>query len=203
VFAANGLGMVMAQKDELGPAREVFQKARESNTTNDDICTNLAHIHLIQDRLTEAEHAYQANLKALIKSNRSIEVGAVNNLCEAMAFAQFKHGRHEDSLRSLLRGIHQEPNMANNGLRNWYNIAVVRLALATSIMSNKKTQKTATSVLNATSELLLAQNLFKFLANQHSTEAFEKDAAKNEFKCSVSFFFFAHFYPLFVFRLRL
>jgi len=183
VFAANGLGIVLAQKEEYGPAREVFQKARETNSLNDDICNNLAHVHLFQDRLTEAEHAYQANLKALARSNRHIEVGAISNLCDCMAFAQFKHGRHEDALRSLLRGIHQEPNIPNDGFKSWYNIAVVRLTLAHSIMSNKKTQKTATSVLNATSELLNAQNLFRILATKNLSELHK--AKEMEMHCQV------------------
>ena len=183
VFSANGLGMVFAVKEEYDCAREVFQQARESNMLNDDISTNLAHIHSLQKRYAEAEHAYQANLKSISKNCRQFETGALNTLCESLAFAQFKHNCHDDSLRSLLRGIHQEPN--SNCLRTWYNIAVVRLALATSIMS-KKGQKSAMNVMDATNELRLAQNLFNFLANQSQGKAMPyvgKNASKHEKKC--------------------
>lgn len=171
VFAANGLGIVFSQKGEFAPAREVFQKARESNTMNDDINTNLAHVHLLQNRLTEAEHAYQANLKAMTRSSRRIESGHISSLCESVAYAQFKHGRHEDSLRSLLRSMHQEPHVST--LRTLYNIAVVRYALATAIM--QKAGKTVKTILNATSELELAQKLFEYLSRQQVSLHFNKE----------------------------
>jgi len=161
VFSANGLGMVCAEKRENEVAREVFSRARELNmNVSEDICTNLAHVHLIQGRMAEAEHLYQANIKAVTKTGR-IEDGLISSLCECMAFAQYSHGRHEDSLKSLLRALHQEPTGC--GLRAWYNIAVVRASLATTIKDHQK--KTVRNIMDAMNELAKAQKLFSHLAS--------------------------------------
>lgn len=185
VHAANGLGMVFTEKRLFDCAREVFQQARESSMLNDDMSTNLAHIHALQLRYVEAEHAYQATFKSITKTGRQVEPGTLSRLCESMAFAQYKHGFHEDSLRSMLRGLHQEPN--HMCLKMWYNIAVVRNELATSIMQ-KRGPKTTTTVNDATNELRQAENIFHYLAAQSGSVAkaagYSRDkAAHNERHC--------------------
>jgi hypothetical protein len=84
-----------------------------------------------------------------------------------MALTQYKGGRHEDSLKSLLRSLHQEPS-ASGANRVWYNIAVVRAALATSLMS-RGGQKSVKSISNARAELSSAQDLFTYLSTQKAS----------------------------------
>jgi hypothetical protein len=53
VYAANGLGMICAEKGLFDSAREIVSKAQEANMREDeDINTNLAHIYLLQVILT-------------------------------------------------------------------------------------------------------------------------------------------------------
>jgi hypothetical protein len=130
---------------------------------------------------------YLANLKSLSRSTRQVDVGSFASIYEALALSQFKDGHHADALRSLLRGIHQEPSI--NVLRTWYNVAVVRFALSTSVMASKTGNKSVATVQRVTDELHLARDLFHFLSLQSSKgQGFDaKLAAKNEAECIVSF----------------
>lgn len=172
VYAAVGLGMVCAEKKEYDVAREVFTKAREAGMPHsEDICSNLAHVHLISGRLIDAEHLYQATLKTLHHSKPE-KAGA---LSECLAMAQYKHRRHDEALKTLLRSIHREPNV----LRSWYNVAVVRGDFA--IRSMMKKSKGVTEIQDAARELELAHKLYTFLSttdiSQTSKPHYDRNAA--------------------------
>jgi tetratricopeptide (TPR) repeat protein len=158
---------------------------------SEDICANLAHVHLAQGRLVDAEHLYQAALKALPKSHSSgggssaKQADKIVAAHECMALAQFRHGRHEDALRSLLRGLHNDPTC----LREWYNVAVVRADYGMSLM--KRQDKSADDIDDAVGHLQLAQRLFGFLATVQIPQGKglqydKKIAAKKEKFCEVN-----------------
>jgi len=164
VYAANGIGMLCAEQDELDAASEIFLRAKEFSTGfSDDIDSNLAHTRMIQGRTAEAEHLYQLNMRSVTKSSRTPEPGRVSSMCEAMAYAQFKQKRFEDAIRSLLRGIHHDPRSRANVERHWYNIAVVRQDQATAKM-HKVGKKTVRAVQDARDEFKMAFNLFTHLS---------------------------------------
>ena len=167
VYAANGLGIVCAEKGELDVAREIISRAREASMPlSEDICSNLAHVHLAQGRLIDAEHLYQAALKTLPRSSSSSggsfgkHADKIVAAYECMAFAQFRNGRHTDALHSLLRGLHNDPS----GLRGWYNVAVVRADLAAT--ATKRKIDKVDDIQGASEHLLLARKLFSFLGSQ-------------------------------------
>ncbi len=63
-YAANGLGMVMAEKGELEDAKDVFARVREvSAGVFGDVWVNLAHVYLGQSKYIEATRMYQNCLK--------------------------------------------------------------------------------------------------------------------------------------------
>ena len=121
-YAANGLGMVCVKKNELDVARETFSKvrphatllagvviyltkphhilqAREANVSmSEDICTNLAHVFLMQNRSVDAERLYQATIKNFSRSGRSLSDKPAH-LNECVAFVQYKNSRHEEADR--------------------------------------------------------------------------------------------------------
>jgi hypothetical protein len=150
---------------------------------SEDICSNLAHVHLAQGRLIDAEHLYQAALKTLPRSSSSSggssgrHADKIVAAYECMAFAQFRNGRHTDALHSMLRGLHVDPS----GLRGWYNVAVVRADYASSASKIK---------IEKVEHLLLARKLFSFLATQ-STQGQRgalysaKMAARKDVLCEV------------------
>lgn len=69
--------------------------------------------------MLDAERLYQATNRNLARTARSVDKSAYLNECTA--YAQYRHGRHEEAIRSLLRAIHLNPTH----LRFWYNIAYV------------------------------------------------------------------------------
>lgn len=169
-YAAAGLGVYCAEKGEYEPARQMLARVREASMPlSEDISNDLAHLNLIQGRITEAEHLYLSNIKSVLQRQRRAPRGFITSTFEAMAMAQYKSGRHEEALRSLLRSLHQEPS-ASGGLRVWYNVAVVRAAFATSLM-NKTGQKSVKSINNARAELSSAQHLFTYLSMQKVSSA--------------------------------
>ena len=157
---------------------------------SEDICANLAHVHLAQGRLIDAEHLYQAALKTLPRSSSNSggssgrHADKIVAAYECMAFAQFRNGRHTDALHSMLRGLHVDPS----GLRGWYNVAVVRADYASSA-SKSKIEK-VDDIQDASQHLLLARKLFSFLATQ-STQGQRgalysaKMAARKDVLCEV------------------
>ena len=173
VYAANGLGMVCAQKGELDVAREIISRAREAGLPlSEDICCNLAHVHLAQGRFVDAEMLYQAALKTLPRSSSSSGGSAakqsdrVNSAYECMAFAEFRHGRHSDALRSLLRGLHNDPSC----LRGWYNVAIVRSDIASQYKADKGDNK-VDEIEDAMENLRLARRMFHFLGSASASSA--------------------------------
>ena len=180
VFACNGLGMVCVEKNEFGVAREIFSRARETNiNSSDDVTTNLAHVNMIEGRMAEAEHFYQIHLKSKIKAIHQPPSGEYASTYECMAFAQFKNGRHEEAIRSLLRGLHQEPwgKSENGEYRFEYNIAYVRAQLATQLFK-RGSNSSSKLIRNAISELKIAGETFRFLSEL--PESKQKDIAPEQ-----------------------
>ena len=48
IYAANGLGMVMAEKGDLTLAKQIFTQVRESNIEIPDAWINLGHVFMMQ-----------------------------------------------------------------------------------------------------------------------------------------------------------
>jgi tetratricopeptide (TPR) repeat protein len=183
VYAANGLGMVCAQKGELDVAREIMSRAREAGMPlSEDICCNLAHVHLAQERYVDAEHLYQAALKTLPRSSSSSGGSAakqsdrVNAAYECMAYAEYKHGRHGDALNSLLRGLHNDPS----SLREWYNVAVVRADVATKYY--RKKSGVVDDVADAMENVGLAGRMFQFLRSPSATGTFSRSRGQQPYQ---------------------
>jgi tetratricopeptide (TPR) repeat protein len=180
VYAANGLGMICAEKKELEVAREIFSRvcmllffsslfwvvnysqccqARETNmSVSDEICINLAHVHYAQGRFLDAEHQYQATLRAM-HSDRNIRTDKLAALCEYSAMSQFSNKRHDESIRSLLRAIHYSPL----NLRLYYNVAIVRNDISSLYM--QKPRRSVADIEVASEQLNLSQKFFLFLGN--------------------------------------
>jgi len=148
-FAANGLGMVCARKNEIEAARETFTKAREANTSMpEDICINLAHVYALQNRIVDAERLYQTTITNLLSRSGSGGSGSSNHLHlsdkaaylnECVAHAQHRHSRHRDAAHSMHRALHLNPT----NLRFWYNAAFAQECHASSIVRDAQHHRQA------------------------------------------------------------
>ena len=166
VYAANGLGMVCCEYGEFDVASEIFLRAKELGlSASEDINNNLANAHLVQGRMAEAEHLYALNMRLMAKSGRALKPGSVAYCAEMSGCAQYRQKRHEEAVRTLLRGMHSEPLGRNNMLRFWFNIAHVRANKAHALITFKGL-KSVRSVQDAIAEFDAARELFTALAEE-------------------------------------
>lgn len=54
IYAANGMGIVVAEKGEISLAKEFFTQVSEASETMPDVRLNLAHIHFAQGMFINA-----------------------------------------------------------------------------------------------------------------------------------------------------
>ncbi len=151
---------------------------------SEDICTNLAHVYMLQNRSVDAERLYQATIKNFSRTGRSLSDKPAH-LNECVAFVQLKTGRFEEASRSIFRAIHLNP--AN--LRFWYNVAFIGHNQSTKAVS--RGASTTASIEDAKMFASLSKKVFKHLAViQHQNPAIKsydrKFARTNYDACSVS-----------------
>jgi tetratricopeptide (TPR) repeat protein len=123
-----------------------------------DICTNLAHVYLLQKRTVEAERLYQATIRSLSRSGRSAGDQPAQ-LNEWVGAIQLRSARFEEASRSVLRALHLNP--AN--LRAWYNFAFVGYTQATAVLA--KFKSTAAAVEDARAMVQVSKRVFKHLTS--------------------------------------
>lgn len=150
---------------------------------SEDICTNLAHVFLMQNRSVDAERLYQATIKNFSRSGRSLSDKPAH-LNECVAFVQYKNNRHEEASRSIFKAIHLNPT----NMRFWYNVALVGHSQSTKVLN--RASSTAASIEDAKMYTSLSKKVFKHLAAiQHQNPAIKpydrKLANTNYSSCSV------------------
>ena len=119
VYASVGLGMVIAESQELQAARDIFTRIREESFEQSlDVGINLAHVHGAQNKWSEAEHLYESASRLLIASGHA---GKLADVSEWIALSRLAGKRHRESLQSLLNGIHLDPT----SIVRWFNVGVV------------------------------------------------------------------------------
>ena len=121
VFAANGLGMILAEEGNLQQAKDIFSRVK--NVAADvapDAVVNLAHLLMIDERYLEAAKNYSSILR------RAPHLGKDPELLLLTANAHFCDGRHQDALKSLSRALRSAPHK----VELWSNVAVVEYSFA-------------------------------------------------------------------------
>lgn len=185
-YAANGLGIVCAEKGEVEAAKDIILKAQEANmSVSEDINTNLAHIYLMQNRHLDAERLYQVTHNNISKSCRSGNSDTSPYLMECTAYAQFRQqNRDEDAATSLMRAIHLQPH----NIQYWYNTALVCETYALS--SINKQAKVEAEILTATSYLNFAKDIFSYLSglvlDKKKCPFDKKNAKQHEMLCKAN-----------------
>ncbi|XP_060694971.1 RNA polymerase-associated protein CTR9 homolog [Hemiscyllium ocellatum] len=172
LYAANGIGAVLAHKGYVREARDVFAQVREATAEISDVWLNLAHIYVEQKQYISAVQMYENCLKKFYK-HQSTEVLLF------LARAYFKCGKLQDCKQTLLKARHAAPN----DTVLMFNMALVLQRLATSVLRDEKSNLKA--VLNAVKELELAHRYFKYLSNAGDKMRFDlAQAAAEARQCS-------------------
>lgn len=134
IFAANGLGCVLAECGRLQEAKEVFLLVQEAAAGTDgffrlpDAWVNLAGVYAGMKEYANAEQTYINAMR------RFPEVRGDSRVQLYLAKAQYDGGRGEAALRTLSRTVFLSPR----DLRIRFNLAYVLQQLGTSIIDKRR-----------------------------------------------------------------
>ncbi|KAH9160624.1 hypothetical protein LEN26_001770 [Aphanomyces euteiches] len=157
IYAANGIGIMLAEKGQFDKAKLIFAQVREAAPDMPDAWINLAHIHMAEQKYNEAIQLYQVSLNKHYK-------GQDVQVLLYLAKANFEAKRYNECITALTKGIHIAPHE----LKLWYNLALAQeeFAVATlgaSEAAAAKSNRTMADVQRAISDLQRAQRIYAFL----------------------------------------
>ncbi|XP_067269208.1 RNA polymerase-associated protein CTR9 homolog [Pseudorasbora parva] len=167
LYAANGIGAVLAHKGYFREARDVFAQVREATAEISDVWLNLAHIYVEQKQYISAVQMYENCLKKFYKYQNT-------EVLLYLARALFKCGKLQDCKQTLLRARHVAPS----DTVLMFNVALVLQRLATLVLKDEKSNLKA--VLSAVKELELAHRYFSYLSKAGDKMRFDLALAASE-----------------------
>ncbi|XP_071957066.1 RNA polymerase-associated protein CTR9 homolog [Antedon mediterranea] len=167
LYAANGVGSILAMKGFMREARDIFSQVREATADVCDVWLNLAHIYVEQRQYISAIQMYENCIKKFYK-HHNVEVLLY------LARAYFKAGKLRECKYSLLKARRVSPH--DSVLL--YNLALVLQRIATSVLKDEKSN--LKTVLSAVSELETAQNYFTYLSKAGDRMRFDLNKAASE-----------------------
>ncbi|MBN3322466.1 CTR9 protein, partial [Atractosteus spatula] len=167
LYAANGIGAVLAHKGYFREARDVFAQVREATAEISDVWLNLAHIYVEQKQYISAVQMYENCLKKFYKHQNT-------EVLLYLARALFKCGKLQECKQTLLKARHVAPN----DTVLMFNVALVLQRLATLVLKDEKSNLKA--VLSAVKELELAHRYFSYLSKAGDKMRFDLALALTE-----------------------
>ncbi|CAL8139556.1 unnamed protein product [Orchesella dallaii] len=96
IYAANGVGCILALKGLLTEAREVFSQVREATTDFKDVWMNIAHTYLEQDMYFNAAQMYET-------ISKKFSLHSDFKLLQYIAKAHYLNGSYEAARIALLK----------------------------------------------------------------------------------------------------
>merc|ERR1719210_96984 len=151
IWAANGIGAVLAHKGCIQEARDIFAQVREATADFCDVWLNIGHIYVEQRQYISAIQMYENCLKKFYK-HPNVEV------LQYLARAYFRAGKLKEAKMTLLRARRVAPH----DTVILYNIALILQKLANQLLRDEKS--TLTEVLQAVHELGISHKYFQYLA---------------------------------------
>ncbi|CAB1445387.1 unnamed protein product [Pleuronectes platessa] len=167
LYAANGIGAVLAHKGFFREARDVFAQVREATADISDVWLNLAHIYVEQKQYISAVQMYENCLKKFYKYQNT-------EVLLYLARALFKCGKLHECKQMLLKARHVAPS----DTVLMFNVALVLQRLATLVLKDEKSNLKA--VLSAVKELELAHRYFSYLSKAGDKMRFDLALAASE-----------------------
>lgn len=156
LYAANGLGMILAEKGQFDVSKEIFTQVQEAGSGTifsqmPDVWINLAHVYFAQGNYTLAIKMYQNCLRKFFYNTES-------QIFLYLARTHYEAEQWQDSKRTLLRAIHLSPS--NYTLR--FNLGVVMQKFSASLLNKEK--RSADEMRTTVAELEIAISVFGQLA---------------------------------------
>jgi RNA polymerase-associated protein CTR9 len=169
LYAANGIGAVLAQKGYLREARDITAQVREATADVPDVWLNLAHLYVEQNQYTSAIQMYE---NALVKFYNWHNTEVMLYLARAYS----KAGKLSQCRNVLVKARHIAPH--DHILL--FNIALVMQRYATNMLKDMKCG--LKQVLKAVKELETAQKYFTHLSKHGDKTKFDLQHAGSEAK---------------------
>jgi len=164
MYAANGIGMVLAEQGEYEQARKVFGRVRENTSEMPDIFINLGHCCFLLGMHGEAIKLYTNCLKRVSTGSEVRCTPSMGTIHQYIAKAHFDCGHFAECKEALQQALQVEPD---NFLLH-YNMGVCRLHGAGAILSAE--HPTTEEVIAAQLDLDEAKRVFTWLTSQQVDE---------------------------------
>lgn len=167
IYAANGLGIMIAEKGNFELAKQIFSQVREASPGMADSWINLAHIFVAEERYGEAIQLYSMCLHKCY-NGQDLEVMLY------LAKAYYESKDYPKCISTLSRALHMQPS----DLRLWYNIGLAQEDYAVTTLGQESApvsgrgaasatvQRTMADVQRAILDLKRAQRIFRFLVQK-------------------------------------
>ena len=127
IWAANGVGCVLAHKNLLNEARDIFAQVREATAEFSDVWLNIAHILVEQRQYIRAIQMYENCAKKFYKHTNT-------ELLTYLIRALFKANRLAECRQMLLKARHIAPEDTTL----MFNLALVQQKLSKQQMTDNK-----------------------------------------------------------------
>lgn len=156
LYAANGAGVVLAEKGQFDISKDLFTQVQEAASGNvfvqmPDVWINLAHVHFAQGNFALAVKMYQNCLRKFYHNTDS-------QVLLYLARTHYEAEQWQDCKKTLLRAIHLAPS--NYTLRFDTGVALQKFSASTL----QKTKRTVDEVRSTVAELKNAVRLFSLLS---------------------------------------
>lgn len=156
MFAANGIGILYAEKSQWDIAKELFTQVHEAASGSifvqmPDVWINLAHIYFAQGLFQQAVKMYQNCLRKFFYNTDA-------TILLYLARTHYEAEQWQDCRKTLLRAIHLAPS--NYLLR--FNVGVSMQKFSASTL--QKTKRTVDEVRATVTELQNAIRVFSLLS---------------------------------------
>ncbi|XP_004288975.1 PREDICTED: RNA polymerase-associated protein CTR9 homolog [Fragaria vesca subsp. vesca] len=156
LYAANGAGVVFAEKGHFDVSKDIFTQVQEAASGNifvqmPDVWINLAHVYFAQGNFPLAVKMYQNCLRKFFNNTDS-------QILLYIARTQYEAEQWQDCKKTLMRAIHLAPS--NYTLR--FDAGVVMQKFSASTL--QKSKKSVDEVRSTVAELENAVRLFKQLS---------------------------------------
>lgn len=150
IYAANGIGCVLAHKGYINEARDVFSQVRESTADFPDVWINIAHIYVELKQYVNAIQMYEnCHKRFFTHSNPEIMLYITR--------AHYKWGKMRQCKNILLKIRRVVPN----DTLILFNLALVLQKLTATVLEDSKSS--LQTVIQAVHELGLAHKYFGYL----------------------------------------
>ncbi|RLN93962.1 hypothetical protein BBJ28_00004098 [Nothophytophthora sp. Chile5] len=188
IYAANGLGIMIAEKGNFELAKQIFSQVREASPDMPDDWINLAHIFVAEERYGEAIQLYTVCLNKCY-GGQDLEVLLY------LAKAYYESKDYPKCISTLSRGLHMRPN----DLRLWYNTGLAQEDYAVTTLGQESAaprpgggasvapQRTMADVQRAILDLKRAQRIFRFLLQQAEAASSASASQKKKHSSALPF----------------